>query len=1017
MFLFVPDGSASYYSAFRDPATSFPTNTTTGATTLAQGDDTSILVTLTGGKTVSLYGQSYSSFYVGSNGYITFGSSDTTYTPSLAAHFGKPRISALFDDLYPSATAVKWKQTTDRVAVTWLNVKEYGGTTFNSFQIEMFFDGRIRITCLGITDTGGIIGLSRGQGVPANFVESDFTSYVASATSFKVTLPSSATETAGTLANQGTVKLSAVSGSNVTVTLTSSSPGDLAVPDSITIPAGQTTGTFSPTVLDNTVLDGSRNVRVTASAPGYSSGSGLIVINDNEIAALAVSAPASVSEGIGTAQGTVSVSAPAAGAIGVAMSSSDTAALQVAPTVIIPTGQTSATFPITITDDSKINGTHPATITAHVANWTDGSATVSILDNENKNLTVVLPTSSIEGSGTLSGAGTVSISGSLTTNLTVSLSSNDTTEVTAPSPVTIPAGQTSAAFNVTIVDDSVMDGSQTATVGAGAAGFTSGSASIIVKDNEVHHFAVSDVAGPVSAGTPFGLAITAINVEGTPITNYSKTINLTATGNSGTAAISPASVSGFSNGVWTGSVTINTIDSNIRIRAGDGAGAGGVGNAFDVQLGPLNHFAWSAIAPSQTLGTPIPVTITAKDAGNNTVPGFSGTAAIGGRVNLATTSTIVISEVDTGGSDAIEFINVSGSAQSLSNWTVSIYDSTTWPAPTFTFTIPSGTTCAASQAFLLRENGTTPGTFPNLNIGSNINWVNSTSGNPVAVLLRNASGTIVDFFCAVDATPASITSPASIPTSQWSGSPVAANPDEALTYQRQGITDQNTAADWTAATPNLGTQNLGMTLPFIGGFNTLAVSPATTGAFQNGVWTGTVAVSQTVNGMYLRATHASGSTGDSNLFSIARADANGDGLPDAWQVANGLPPGQPGSGPLGDPDFDGVPNLLEYALNLDPQAPDTNGLPSIGKAVNPADGKLYLTFSYRRLINGGGISYVVETSTDLVSWTPAGNNAEEVAPPVSVGDGITELETVRIKPALDTPDLPMKAVRLRVTSQ
>ena len=66
-------------------------------------------------------------------------------------------------------------------------------------------------------------------------------------------------------------------------------------------------------------------------------------------------------------------------------------------TATIPAGQTSANFTITIIDDTKINGTHSATITAHVTNWTDGSATVNILDNENTNLVVTLPVSVTEG--------------------------------------------------------------------------------------------------------------------------------------------------------------------------------------------------------------------------------------------------------------------------------------------------------------------------------------------------------------------------------------------------------------------------------------------------------------------------------------------------------------------------------------------------------------------------------------------------------------------------------------------
>ncbi|MEO7319190.1 MAG: hypothetical protein ABIZ56_09400, partial [Chthoniobacteraceae bacterium] len=176
-WLFTPDGSLSFYRVIRSQATAFPTDPT-GGTTLILSDDSFAQVTPTGGAQVLLYGVSYPAFFVGSNGYVTFGSGDTTLSGALADHFTKPRISALFDDLNPdSGGTVTWKQLTDRVAVTFQNVPEFSVANTNSFQIEMFLDGRIRITCLGIASTGGLIGLSRGLGVPADFVESDFSAY------------------------------------------------------------------------------------------------------------------------------------------------------------------------------------------------------------------------------------------------------------------------------------------------------------------------------------------------------------------------------------------------------------------------------------------------------------------------------------------------------------------------------------------------------------------------------------------------------------------------------------------------------------------------------------------------------------------------------------------------------------------------------------------------------------------------------------------------------------------------
>jgi len=87
-------------------------------------------------------------------------------------------VSALFTDLYPPAGGtVSWKQLDDRVAVTYEHVIDLYTDLPNSFQIELFFDGRIRLTYLDLAAKNGLIGLSRGLGVPPDFIESDFTSY------------------------------------------------------------------------------------------------------------------------------------------------------------------------------------------------------------------------------------------------------------------------------------------------------------------------------------------------------------------------------------------------------------------------------------------------------------------------------------------------------------------------------------------------------------------------------------------------------------------------------------------------------------------------------------------------------------------------------------------------------------------------------------------------------------------------------------------------------------------------
>ena len=75
----------------------------------------------------------------------------------------------------------------------------------------------------------------------------------------------------------------------------------------------------------------------------------------------------------------------------------------------------------------------------------------------------------------------------------------------------------------------------------------------------------------------------------------------------------------------------------------------------------------------------------------------------------------------------------------------------------------------------------------------------------------------------------------------------------------------------------------------------------------------------------------------------------------------------------GDWDGDGVPNLLEYAFDLDPERPDAEGLPQ----VSIADG--IATVRYRHVATARDIRYVLEKSTDLRVWEPA-TDAEQTVP-------------------------------------
>lgn len=168
----VPDGSPSFYSTCQSPAQAFTVDPI-GGTLLDLDDDDFVEITLAPGHEVSIYGTPTTSFFVGSNGFISY-QGDSDYSESLPEHFAIPRVSALFDDLNPSTGGtVSVKELSDRVAITFENVPEYFDVGSNTFQIVLFYDGRITLTYLSVSAVDGIAGVSPGGGLPADFLAND----------------------------------------------------------------------------------------------------------------------------------------------------------------------------------------------------------------------------------------------------------------------------------------------------------------------------------------------------------------------------------------------------------------------------------------------------------------------------------------------------------------------------------------------------------------------------------------------------------------------------------------------------------------------------------------------------------------------------------------------------------------------------------------------------------------------------------------------------------------------------
>ncbi|MDM8522092.1 serine protease [Desulfococcaceae bacterium HSG8] len=194
-----------------------------------------------------------------------------------------------------------------------------------------------------------------------------------------ITLPPSASE--GDSILKGTVSVNKVPDGGMTVNLISDSPWEVSIPDQVTISAGTASAVFDITVSDDTLLDGTQDIMITASGPDGLSASGIIGIHDNETAVLSLRLPESPAENSDVIfnGGEVSVSSPPDKDIAVSLASDNKNKVMIPETVFIPAGETSAMFDVTIISDQVTYGTRAVTVTASVPGWTPGSGVIHVV--------------------------------------------------------------------------------------------------------------------------------------------------------------------------------------------------------------------------------------------------------------------------------------------------------------------------------------------------------------------------------------------------------------------------------------------------------------------------------------------------------------------------------------------------------------------------------------------------------------------------------------------------------------
>jgi hypothetical protein len=236
---------------------------------------------------------------------------------------------------------------------------------------------------------------------------------------------------------KGTVTLANTADVPNVVILTSSNSA-AKLPSSVTVPAGSSSASFK---IQTTPIANNANysAKISATYAGVKLSSTLQVQGDGVVSVLLSPDPVSAGDVV---KGTVTLRVPSAAASSVSISSTSTS-IQVPPSMSVPAGASSITFPVTTV--AAASG-YSGTIT--VSAWgTSASTKLTVTPESGDQITSLSVPAIINGGQTVNGKVTLT-SAAPASGWYVALTSSNSAAATVPAFVLVPAGETSANFSV-----------------------------------------------------------------------------------------------------------------------------------------------------------------------------------------------------------------------------------------------------------------------------------------------------------------------------------------------------------------------------------------------------------------------------------------------------------------------------------------------------------------------------------------------------------------------------------------
>jgi len=283
-------------------------------------------------------------------------------------------------------------------------------------------------------------------------------------------------ETAGDNTLRLVVTRSGSTQQSLEVELESSDVTEVVVPAAVIIPASQPSKAFFVEIRDDTIVDPSQVVTITATATDFESDNVQVGILDNETPTLAIELdPVSMNEG-DTASCIVSrsygkdddPSYMTEEPLTVTLKDVTGGQYSLPETVEIPAGSlVGLPFDVTATQDEVPELETCFRIEATATGYVRGTACVTLLDDDLPSLEIFPAWGEVsDGAGATALTAIVRRAEATGGSLTVRLSSSDETAALVESEAVIAAGETETTFTIGAVDDDFVDGTQSVVISA-----------------------------------------------------------------------------------------------------------------------------------------------------------------------------------------------------------------------------------------------------------------------------------------------------------------------------------------------------------------------------------------------------------------------------------------------------------------------------------------------------------------------------------------------------------------------